>query len=89
MTSGRLLLNTQHLGALELDHLMAVDADEMLVDGGASEQVLVSLEAFTEIMLLDEAAADEDLDRSIDRRLADSLPRPSKQRLDVFHREVT
>src|SRR5690606_22627506 len=73
VTPRHLLLDPYHLRALELDHVMAVQADQVLVDRCLTEEVLVPLEPLSEIVLLHQTAPDEDLHRPVDGGLADSL----------------
>jgi len=81
-------LDTVELGALELGDASAAEADEVLVDRAHREAVLIPLEALPEVVLLDEAAADQQVQSPIDGRLPDPLTPRTKILLDVIHREV-
>src|SRR5690606_6594308 len=67
------VLDAVHLVALELRHLGALEADQVLVHGVARESVLVALEALAEVVLLDEPAPDEQIERAVDGGLPDPL----------------
>ena len=88
MLTPHALLDTVELGALELGDASAAEADEVLVDGAHRETVLIPLEALPEVVLLDEAAADQQVQSPIDGRLPDPLTPCTKILLDVVHREV-
>ena len=52
-------LDPMNVGALELEHLPAVEANEMLVNGLRRETVFVALEPLAEVVLSDELALDQ------------------------------
>ena len=74
--------------ALELRDHAALQTDQVLVHRVARQPVLVALEALAEVVLLDEPAAHEEIQRAVDGRLADALSAAPEILLDVLHREV-
>jgi hypothetical protein len=81
-------LHAVELIALELVNASATEANEVLVNGAHRETVLIPLEALAEIVLLDQAAADEQVEGPIDGRLPDPLTARTQILLDVIDREV-
>jgi hypothetical protein len=53
-----------------------------------AEQVLVALEAVAEVVVLDQAAAHQDLHGAVDGGLADPLAPRLQPRLDLLHAQV-
>jgi hypothetical protein len=75
--------------ALELGHGPALDAHEMLMNRAVRESVLVPLEPFAEVVLLDESAADQEIEGAIDGRFSDPIASLSKHPLDVIDGQMT
>ena len=66
----------------ELDHLTALEADEVFVMRMLGKG-FISLESFTKIMLLNDPSRPHQLQRTIDRRLADVFALALDSALDL------
>src|SRR5690606_34000845 len=82
------LLETRQIRVLDLLNAPALRADQMLADERLAEKMLVTLEPFPEIILLDQTAPDQHLQRTVDRRLADPFATAPQTGLDLLHRQM-
>jgi hypothetical protein len=65
------VLDSIELAALELQDRSALEANEVFVNRMLREPVLIPLEAFSEVVLLNQPTAHQEVERAIDRRLPD------------------
>ena len=82
-------LDAMHVCTLELDHLGAVEADEVLMDRLRRQTVLVSLESLPEVALGNQFTGHEQVQSPVDGGLPDPLAIGSQYPFDLVHGQMT